>query len=148
HRALIDPLEEPAGGRVAGDDLLAGDELGEVGDVVHRPLDAPLLPMAAVAVRLEDLLRLGRQRLLLGVGGGRGKPDRQQQAGGARESLGGQRDSSTRVPAGETYLPLGPFGISLKRPSAEGTEGRARVPTLSDVPEPAADCHRESVTTR
>ena len=63
HGAIVEPLEEPARGRVAGDDFLAGDQFAEIGNVVEPALDRAVLPVAAIAVRLEDGLGFGREGL-------------------------------------------------------------------------------------
>ncbi|MFO0825462.1 MAG: hypothetical protein U0792_20470 [Gemmataceae bacterium] len=65
HGAVVDSPPEPARGRVLGHDLLAGHELRQIGDVVHAALDRTVLPVAAIAVRLENRLGLGRELLVV-----------------------------------------------------------------------------------
>ena len=63
HGAIVETLEEPARGRVAGDDFLPRHEFAEIGNVVEPALDRAVLPVAAIAMRLEDGLGFGREGL-------------------------------------------------------------------------------------
>ena len=64
-------LEDRRFGGLAGHDLLAGYKSFQIRDVIHPAFNVALGPMAAVAVRLEDVLCLLRQRVRLGRDDGR-----------------------------------------------------------------------------
>ena len=116
HGAFIDAAEQPAALQVVGHDLLAGDELAEVGDVVHRPLDAAVLPVAAGAVRLEDGLRLLGEFGVVGRAGGRG-----------------EREEGERGEEGKAHVVFRGVRVGANR-------------HLSDVSDVPGDCHTASVT--
>src|SRR5262249_60699423 len=67
HLAGGDLLDQRRVVGLAGDNLLAGDELVAVEDVIHAAFERAFLAVAAEAVRLENSLRLARQ----GRAGGR-----------------------------------------------------------------------------
>ena len=72
HRTVGDAFVDRRRVRLAGDDLLAVGELGGVEDEVEAPFHRTVLTVAAVAMRLQNSLRLRRE-----VIGERARPQRE-----------------------------------------------------------------------
>ena len=61
----MNTLKDRRFGRFVGHDLLANHEPFQIGDEVHAPFDVPIRSVTTIAVGLENVLSLLRQRVRL-----------------------------------------------------------------------------------